>query len=1458
MNRLVASVGAAIAAVMVSAIVQAAPVSLAEGDAEGEHSFDTAGHWENTTAPEPGSDYLVALGDDAVLRTPIVNIKDEASEAFTEFAGDSLTIGTADTPGTFYDFFYRYARLRIPELHLVNGAFWSGTEQTYYEAKNEQALYGTIYIDSTTNNPFAFKGLKTGESGLSLRGPLVGNEDSAICVKGGKGTTMLALCASSPDFKGRIIVETNGKIWPGPQALAENAFGSTPETFMKDAIIFRNGGGLGSSNSTYWDLKAENRGFWVEGSAIFSSQGSYKISMPIGGGQLPEGKYLQIQPHSGAVITVNAPVSAYPIKLNNGRVLFTENATIEGETPILIAAGGYLGSTVDRSFKVDFQGTGFYYEAPMNATSVSVITLEEGSLWAETKNTCEIRISAAGFPMLGIDGWIPVLKVPTSVKDLSTVTFSCQGASGKISGALFKVETDEDGLQTVSVMPPTYYVVHPSTPGHEAVAPYTSWETAATNIADAVLEAADNGMGGRIYVDRGTYDITEPIPFAQRVSGSDRPVSLVGVNRETMERDAEHVILDGGYPARTNRIFNLSNSAGSSLVSLTMQHACNMGGDGNWNNGGVAYLHAASADFVVTGCRFIENHAARGGVFQASSQTITNCYFKGNTATTGPSCIHNPQGAASVDGNYLKVVDCLFEDNGNTAGGESIFTGGRNTRFYNCTFRRCGRNGAGLFGFSYYSVMQNCLFEDNYGSVGLGCSGNCPFVWSDLVIRNSSVGTSSALSLPNGPVERVTVVGCTCGKAISGNMANIRNFLVISNTCSDAAVHAQDGTAGKAHSWDSGTIVANTANCAISIAANGNNDGVTNIVRNCVAWGNRKTSGVASTIAVNPKHKVVSFTHCDTETPVPAAYDDGTCFSENPKFFNPFRTGDVRLRQDSPLIGAGLLQDWMEGAVDLAGNPRVVGEAPDIGCYERQGTEIDPPYPCTRAVAKEEDRTGVWTNAVVGLPEALKAAFDDETLYVKAGTYELTEALNVSKLIEMRSDDGEGRLAMKTTIIDGGATPGDATTGVQPIVLASAGASLVGFTIRNGYATDYGGGVRLEGDSTLVSDCFITNCVATNASYNARGGGVALIGKQADVLRTTIVDCKANNGGGVYANGDALSAYGSAVDYRHRIVGCRIVDNEATHKDENATGGGLDTTGGGCWVEDCFFRGNWLTSTSGSGSSNRRGAAMEIQKYTVVTNCVFEKHGSGRRSIIDNGNPCKVTGCVFRGLTSDSENIVGDGNLTDSIVENCVFTNNSAQVLYGSAHLRNCLFAYNTAQLNTRSSVFENCTVVTNSRGFHIEGRGCKPVFINCISAGNGNMTVTNSRGWNNFCFTWQAYTNDVTVSNCCFEGVTKWTNDMSGMPPEVWSMETLDPTGKSFAADPKFVDKANGNFWLKTRSPCLDAALTLDWMTEDAIDLEGNPRRLAKDGKPYPDALPDIGCYECATPAPGLMLLVW
>ena len=50
--------------------------------------------------------------------------------------------------------------------------------------------------------------------------------------------------------------------------------------------------------------------------------------------------------------------------------------------------------------------------------------------------------------------------------------------------------------------------------------------------------------------------------------------------------------------------------------------------------------------------------------------------------------------------------------------------------------------------------------------------------------------------------------------------------------------------------------------------------------------------------------------------------------------------GDWSPRAKSPLTNAGVLCDWMAGARDLAGRPRVFNGAPDVGCYEHFG---DPP-----------------------------------------------------------------------------------------------------------------------------------------------------------------------------------------------------------------------------------------------------------------------------------------------------------------------------------------------------------------------------------------------------------------------------------------------------------------------------------------------------------------------------------
>ena len=52
------------------------------------------------------------------------------------------------------------------------------------------------------------------------------------------------------------------------------------------------------------------------------------------------------------------------------------------------------------------------------------------------------------------------------------------------------------------------------------------------------------------------------------------------------------------------------------------------------------------------------------------------------------------------------------------------------------------------------------------------------------------------------------------------------------------------------------------------------------------------------------------------------------------KIFRKPGRGDYSPASGSPAINAGLLEAWMDTAVDLAGRPRLVSRKPDLGCFE--------------------------------------------------------------------------------------------------------------------------------------------------------------------------------------------------------------------------------------------------------------------------------------------------------------------------------------------------------------------------------------------------------------------------------------------------------------------------------------------------------------------------------------------
>lgn len=507
-----------------------------------------------------------------------------------------------------------------------------------------------------------------------------------------------------------------------------------------------------------------------------------------------------------------------------------------------------------------------------------------------------------------------------------------------------------------------------------------------------------------------------------------------------------------------------------------------------------------------------------------------------------------------------------------------------------------------------------------------------------------------------------------------------------------------------------------------------------------------------------------------------------------------------------------------------------------------------------------------WETAANDVATAVSAATAGSVVRIRPGVYKTAATITVPTGVSVRGEDENGALAPDRVILDGGATADDRTAGHRVFLLSNAGSGLCGLTIRNGFAADQGGGAYITNPTAGLSDCIFTNCFALSADGNGgRGGAVSvkvIVSNRAPLFtRCRFVACQAGEGGAVaLMAGASLSAFAADRSGACAFVDCAFEGNEAVRADGNANGGALSATLCSVWTENCRFTGNWTTSTGASTSGARRGAAVEAAKYSVFANCVFDGNGSGHRALLNGGNPVRVMGCVFRNNTSDS--LVGDGNMAESLVESCVFTNNACTyAIYGSARWRNCLYADNAMALNLDGSVFENVTVVSNRcPGVYLNATAAFTL-ANCIVAYNQGGEISNSRGNGNFrwlkTITAETLPTYATLMNSCVLGASTLQFD-DGTPFDLLGQ---DADGKSIDAKPRFVDPKRNDWRLKRRSPCRDTGKTLDWMTADATDLAGNPRVVGRGGKPLADdaaALPDMGCFECLENAElGLLFLV-
>lgn len=412
--------------------------------------------------------------------------------------------------------------------------------------------------------------------------------------------------------------------------------------------------------------------------------------------------------------------------------------------------------------------------------------------------------------------------------------------------------------------------------------PYTTQETAATNIQGAINVASANAI---IRVAPGTYTLPQnAVDFAgMNVVYIDKPLSIIGSSGNPAD-----TIIDGQgtnrgiairYPQSTNDSFIIQG------LGIRNCHAQNTGGGMVLSSGNYGW------DLRISNCDFIDNTVAwganpgsflsagsRGGAIGNNETqppytiTITDCVFKGNTAEHGGTSSGNPGegGAVYLRTGYQPVSfnSCVFEDNTATAGGALV------NLYPNLTVEKCiFKDNSSIVqdsGVSVYSITAGGIYV-NYGSTLLR---NC------LAYGNNSDGRAGFLYSTN-------------------NFCTIENCTIVQNSSS---LYGYPGGVFSRY------------------------DGSTLIMKNSIIYSNIGNNWLKAN-ALNSS----AMNNCCT-SPITGLPGTGNISSD--PALSTVEDMEYHLTSSSPCIDAGLNEAWMDANTDLSGISRRFSTV-DMGCYER-------------------------------------------------------------------------------------------------------------------------------------------------------------------------------------------------------------------------------------------------------------------------------------------------------------------------------------------------------------------------------------------------------------------------------------------------------------------------------------------------------------------------------------------